>query len=78
MAKSDDLVASAKTVLARYKSGKMDRETVREWVLRLGAYPEPYGSRVRAADDWFRAHPLSDVSGDIEEVDFEMLQAIIA
>ena len=33
----------------------MERETVREWVLRLGAYPPPHGDRVREAAEWFRA-----------------------
>jgi hypothetical protein len=78
MGKNDDLLASAKTVFARYRGGKMDRETVREWVLRLGSYPEPYGSRVRAAEEWFRTNSKSDVSQEIEDADLEKLQAIFA
>lgn len=57
MLKINDLIASAKTVCDRYDKGRMERETVREWVLRLGAYPPPHGDRVREAAEWLGLTP---------------------
>jgi hypothetical protein len=78
MSKINDLIASAKTVCDRYEKGRMERETVREWVLRLGAYPAPHGDRLRIAAEWFRAHPASEVPADIRQVDIEKLKAIFS
>ncbi|WP_042119829.1 hypothetical protein [Rhizobium etli] len=72
----NDLVASAKTVCDRYRAGRMERETVREWVLGLGAYPSPHGERVREAMEWFRLHSREPVSEEIVRVDIDRLQAI--
>lgn len=72
----DDLISSAKTVHARYAASRMERETVREWVLGLSEYREPYATVVRGAMDWFKPlHP----AGDIELVkadDLDRLRAI--
>ncbi|KKZ85017.1 hypothetical protein RPHASCH2410_PB01390 (plasmid) [Rhizobium phaseoli Ch24-10] len=56
----------------------MERETVREWVLGLGAYPSPHGERVREAMEWFRLHNHEPVSEDIVLVDIDRLKAISA
>ncbi|ARO27194.1 hypothetical protein CO659_04760 [Rhizobium sp. S9] len=74
----NDLVAEAKTVCERYRAGRMERETVREWVLRLGAYPAPHGDRVRDAAEWFRLHNREPVSEDIVLGDIDRLEAISA
>ncbi|HWT58988.1 MAG TPA: hypothetical protein VN284_14190 [Rhizobium sp.] len=74
----NDLVASAKTVCDRYRAGRMERETVREWVLGLGAYPGPHGDRVREAVEWFRLHNREPVSDEIALVDIDRLKAISA
>jgi hypothetical protein len=50
----DDLISSAKTVHARYAASRMERETVREWVLGLSEYREPYATAVRNAMNWFK------------------------
>lgn len=71
-----DLAASAKTVHDRYRAGRMARETVREWAIRLGSYPNPHGDRVREAAEWFRANKTEPVSDDIALKDLEMLAAI--
>jgi hypothetical protein len=73
-----DLVASAETVCARYRAGRMERETVREWVLGLGAYPPPHGDRIREAVEWFRTHGSDSVSDEIRVVDLDRLSAIFA
>jgi hypothetical protein len=73
-----DLVASAKTVHDRYLAGRMERETVREWVIRLGAYPAPHGERVREAADWFRAHQTEPVAVDVKLSDLQRLAAIVS
>ncbi|NTF80527.1 hypothetical protein [Rhizobium rhizogenes] len=75
-AKINGLLASAKTVRDRYEKGRMERETVREWVLGLGSYPSPHGDRVREASEWFRAHPESEASADTRQVDIAKLKAI--
>ena len=54
MKKVEDLLSSAKTVHDRYSLGRMERETVREWVLGLSTYPEPHGTRIQDAASWFR------------------------
>lgn len=73
-----DLMTSAKTVHDRYRAGRMERETVREWALRLGAYASPHGDRVREAAEWFRAHDTEPVSDEIRLTDLERLAAIFA
>lgn len=78
MLKINDLIASAKTVCDRYDKGRMERETVREWVLRLGAYPPPHGDRVREAAEWFRAHPATEVPPDVRDADLDRLRAIFS
>ena len=77
-AKINDLIASAKTVCDRYERGRIERETVREWVLRLGSYPSPHGDRVREASEWFKAHPENEASGDVRQVDIAKLTAILS
>lgn len=78
MTRTADLLASAKTVHDRYSAGRIERETVREWATRLGAYPEPLGSRVKAAGDWFRANPKDDVDELTKRQDIAVLAAIFA
>ncbi|NLR95882.1 hypothetical protein HGP17_03430 [Rhizobium sp. P38BS-XIX] len=78
MSKVNDLIASAKSVCDRYDKGRMERETVREWVLRLGVYPAPHGDRIREAAEWFRAHSANDVPADIRSGDLERLKAIFS
>ena len=78
MSKINDLIASAKTVCDRYEKARMERETVREWVLRLGAYPPPHGDRVREAAEWFRAHSATEVPADVRDVDLDRLRAIFS
>ncbi|TIX89364.1 hypothetical protein [Rhizobium sp. P44RR-XXIV] len=78
MSKVNDLIASAKSVWDRYDKGRMERETVREWVLRLGAYPPPHGDRVREAVEWFKAHSEAEVAADIRNVDLDRLRAIFS
>ncbi|MBB4228589.1 hypothetical protein [Rhizobium mongolense] len=73
-----DLMASAKTVHARYSAGRMGRETVREWIGRLGAYDGPTGDRVREAAEWFRANKSEPVSEEIRRTDLERIAAIFA
>ncbi|WP_087005514.1 hypothetical protein [Rhizobium sullae] len=73
-----DLVASAKTVHARYRAGRMERETVREWIGRLGAYDGPTGERVREAAEWFRANKSEPVSEEISRTDLERIAAIFS
>ncbi|MBO9127483.1 MULTISPECIES: hypothetical protein [unclassified Rhizobium] len=73
-----DLVASAKTVHARYLAGRMERETVREWVIRLGSYPQPHGDRVREAAEWFRAAQTDPVPLEVKLVDLDRLSAIVS
>ncbi|MDE1991257.1 MAG: hypothetical protein KGI75_02090 [Rhizobiaceae bacterium] len=72
----DDLLMSAKTVCERYQSGRIERETVREWVLRLGQYPAPTGDRVRDAAQWFRTQSDDNVEDHIKDVDIQKLRAI--
>jgi hypothetical protein len=71
-----DLIASARTVHDRYCAGRMERETVREWISRLGTYPAPHGDRVCEAADWFRANRTEPVSADVWRGDVERLRAI--
>lgn len=78
MSKINDLIASAKTVYDRYDEGRMERETVREWVLRLGAYPAPHGERVREAAEWFRAHAATEVAADVRDADLDKIRAIFS
>ncbi|MBZ5758042.1 MULTISPECIES: hypothetical protein [Rhizobium] len=72
----DDLISSAKTVHARYAASRMERETVREWVLGLSEYREPYATVLREAIEWFK--PLNP-TGDVETLkanDLDRLRAI--
>ncbi len=76
MKKIDDLIASVTSIHDRYKGGRMERETVREWVLGLGGYPAPYAEPMREAAAWFR--PLRDMEPEALKVaDLEKLQAIV-
>jgi hypothetical protein len=73
----EDLVSSAKTVHARYSAARMERETVREWVLGLSEYPEPYTSAVRAAKEWFKPiHPESEMLA-LRPDDLDRLLAVV-
>lgn len=76
MKKVEDLMSSAKTVHDRYAAGRMERETVREWVLGLSTYPEPHGSRIQEAGAWFK--PSRDAMDPVEMkiADLARLQAI--
>lgn len=78
MKRLEDLVAAARTIHDRYASGRMDREIVRQWVLGLSAYPEPYGGHVSEAIAWFK--PLRDGADPMETkiIDLSRLQAIYA
>lgn len=71
-----DLLASAKTVHDRYKAGRMERETVREWIGRLGTYDGPTGARVRAAAEWFRVNKTEPVPDEIIQGDLRQIAAI--
>jgi hypothetical protein len=75
---TSDLVASAKTVHDRYLAGRMERETVREWVIRLGGYPAPHGERVREAAAWFRVPQTEPVAVDVKLADLQRLAAIVS
>ncbi len=66
-----DLLASARTVHDRYKAGQMERETVREWIGRLGTYDGPTGERVRAAVEWFRINNGEPISEEIRHGDVQ-------
>ncbi len=75
MKKIDDLIASVDSIHARYTAGRMERETVREWVLGLGGYPEPYATALAAAMQWFRGK--HDVEADaLKARDLDLLKAI--
>jgi len=74
--RTDDLVASAKSVHERYRAGRMARETVREWVGRLGLYPDPHGSMVKAAAEWFRVNKNDDIGDDVKQQDLAVLSGI--
>jgi hypothetical protein len=56
----------------------MERETVREWATRLGAYPAPHGDRVREAAEWFRVNNIEPVSDDMRLADLDRLAAIFS
>lgn len=76
MKKIDDLIVSAASIYDRYKAGRMERETVREWVLGLGGYPPPYAGALSEAAAWFK--PSRDMEPDaLKVVDLERLQAIV-
>lgn len=77
MKKIDDLIASARSIHDRYKAGRMERETVREWVLNLGEYPAPYFEPMREAVSWFK--PARNIPADeLRAADLEKLAAIVA
>ena len=71
-----DLLASAKTVHSRYSAGRMERETVREWIGRLGTYDGPTGERVKDAAEWFRINKSEPVSDEIIRADLDRIAAI--
>ena len=72
----EDLIASAKSVYSRYNASRMERETVREWVLGLSGYPEPYDGAIRKAMAWFKP-PQRDMAPDELKVsDLDYLQTI--
>lgn len=76
MKKIDDLIASAGSILERYAMGRMERETVREWVLGLGDYPPPFTAPMREAALWFK--PLRDMEPEaLKAADLEKLKAIV-
>lgn len=72
-----DLISSAKTVQARFAAAKMERETVREWVLGLGEYPEPHDTAIRKAKDWFRPIQSESEFPTLRSTDIERLIAIV-
>lgn len=72
-----DLVSSAKTVHSRFAAGRMERETVREWVLGLSDYPEPYAWAVRAAKEWFKPIRPEGEFATLLSQDIERLLAIV-
>ncbi|WP_117195763.1 hypothetical protein [Rhizobium terrae] len=76
MKKVEDLVTSARTIHDRYAAGRMEREIVRQWVLGLGAYPEPHGSRVQEASAWFKPSRDAMDPVEIKIADLARLQAI--
>ncbi len=74
--KIDDLIASVTSIHDRYKAGRMERETVREWVLGLGGYPVPYAEPLSEAAVWFK--PARDMEPDaLKIIDLERLKAIV-
>lgn len=76
MKKVEDLVSSAKTVHARYAISRMERETVREWVLGLGDYPAPYSLAVDQAKEWFRPIHTESEFEKLRQQDIRRLLAI--
>jgi len=73
----EDLVSSARTVYSRYAASRMERETVREWVLGLGDYAEPHGSALREAKAWFKPiQPESQLLA-LKPEDLERLLAVV-
>ncbi|WP_438749652.1 hypothetical protein [Pararhizobium sp. O133] len=76
MKKIDDLIASVTSIHDRYRAGRMERETVREWVLGLGFYPPPYAAPLQEAAAWFR--PIHKIEPDtLKADDLARLKAII-
>lgn len=72
-----DLVSSARTVQARFAAARMERETVREWVLGLGEYPEPHETAIRQAKDWFKPTQPESEFPALRATDIERLLAIV-
>jgi hypothetical protein len=73
----EDLISSAGSIHARYNAGRMERETVREWVLGLSEYPQPYAANIREAAEWFRILHRTDIAPDELKVgDLDRLKAI--
>ena len=75
MKKIDDLISSVESIHGRYSAGRMERETVREWVLGLGGYPPPFAEALAAAMDWFRGRHDLDAE-ELKARDLAMLKAI--
>ncbi|MDR7148036.1 hypothetical protein [Rhizobium sp. BE258] len=78
MNRTADLLVSAKTVHDKYRAGRIERETVREWATRLGSYPEPHGARVKASAEWFRRNRNDEVDDEMKRQDLAVLAAIFA
>jgi hypothetical protein len=76
MKKVEDLISSAKTVHDRYAAGRMERETVREWVLGLSTYPEPHGRHIQEAAAWFKPSRDAMDPTEMKIADLARLQAI--
>jgi hypothetical protein len=75
----EDLISSAGSIHARYSAGRMERETVREWVLGLSEYPQPYATNIRNAAEWFRTLDRPEIAADELKVgDLDRLKAIFA
>jgi hypothetical protein len=73
----EDLVSSARTVYSRYAASRMERETVREWVLGLGDYAEPHGSALREAKAWFKPIQPESQLITLKPEDLERLLAVV-
>lgn len=72
-----DLISSVTSVQSRYAAGRMERETVCEWVLGLGGYPVPYASLLTEASAWFRSTKNSEATDELKVHDLAFLDAII-
>ncbi|TDK32304.1 hypothetical protein E2F50_18500 [Rhizobium deserti] len=76
MKKVEDLISSAKAVHERYATGRMDREIVRQWILGLGGYPEPYGSRIKESAVWFKSGHNEMDPTELKVTDLASLEGI--
>ncbi|MGO4568208.1 hypothetical protein AB4Z52_24905 [Rhizobium sp. 2YAF20] len=73
----EDLISSASSIHARYSVGRIERETVREWVLGLSEYPQPYAANIRRAADWFKVLSRPEIPPDELKVeDLDRLRSI--
>ncbi|MBP2557727.1 hypothetical protein J2T08_004249 [Neorhizobium galegae] len=72
----EDLTTSARTMHDRYASGRMDREIVRQWVMGLSVYPEPYGRHIQEATAWFKPSRDDMDPVELKIADLARLQAI--
>ncbi|MDO9418742.1 hypothetical protein [Pararhizobium sp.] len=50
----EDLISAINRMHATYNAGRIERETVRDFVLGLGDYGEPHGSALTGAKAWFK------------------------
>jgi hypothetical protein len=76
MKRLEDLTNSAKTMHDRYATGRMEREIVREWVLGLGGYPEPYATAISEAAAWFKVPRDHMDVAELKIADLDRLAAI--